>query len=126
MLRLRRALLPAAGLLVSVALAGCGGSSSGGGTPTAAPASVASGTATVTIQSFGFHPSSITVTAGTKVTWVQKDTTPHTVKGSGASAFLHSSPLNQGQTYTATFSKPGTYNYICSIHPDMHGTVIVQ
>lgn len=118
----RRVTTLTAAFLLAPALVACGSSSSGG---SSAPAPAANGH-TVTIQNFGFHPSTLTVKAGTTVTFVQEDSTPHTVTGSGNSAFLHSSPLNKGQTYTATFSKPGTYNYICSIHPDMKGTVVVQ
>ncbi|HWC35384.1 MAG TPA: plastocyanin/azurin family copper-binding protein [Mycobacteriales bacterium] len=119
----RRALLPAAGLVASVVLAGCGGSSSAGGSPAT---STGTGTPTVTIQGFAFHPSTLTVKAGTKVTFVQQDTIGHNVTGSAASGFLHSPLLSKGQTYTATFRKPGTYSYICTIHPDMQGKVIVK
>ncbi|HVV77716.1 MAG TPA: cupredoxin family copper-binding protein [Mycobacteriales bacterium] len=123
MFRPRRAMLPAAGLIVSVALTGCGSSSSGGSTPP--PASTSNGH-TVTIQGFAFHPSTLTVKAGTKVTFVQQDTITHNVTGSGNAAFMHSPSLTKGQTYTVTFSKPGTYNYICTIHPYMKAKVIVQ
>jgi plastocyanin len=118
--RLRRATSLAAGLLLTTTLAACGGSSSAGGT---APA--ANGHA-VLIKGFKFVPATLTVPVGTKVTFTQEDSTPHTVSGSGNSSFLRSAPLNKGQSYTVTFSKPGTYHYICSIHPTMHGTVIVK
>ncbi|HVT63718.1 MAG TPA: cupredoxin family copper-binding protein [Mycobacteriales bacterium] len=127
MLRIRRALVPMACVLLSVALAGCGGSSSGGGlTPGDNSPSTVSGKPIVTISGFAFHPSTLTVKAGTKVTFVQQDAVPHDVAGSGTSAFIHSPTLMKGQSYTVTFSKPGTYNYICSIHPRMQAKVIVQ
>lgn len=126
MLRVRNALIPVAGAILAVTLAGCGGSSSGGGNAGSAPTQAASGTATVTIQGFAFHPSTLTVTSGTKVTFVQKDAVPHDVSGQTGASFLNSPALNKDQTYTVTFTKPGTYNYICSIHPRMQGKVIVQ
>ena len=85
-----------------------------------------SGTPTITIQNFAFHPSTLIVSKGMTVKFVQADTTPHDVAGSAASAFIHSPVLHKGQSYTVTFSKTGTFNYICAIHPDMHGKVIVR
>ncbi|MFA5107700.1 MAG: cupredoxin family copper-binding protein [Patescibacteria group bacterium] len=76
----------------------------------------------VTISNFAFSPATLTVTAGTAVTWVNNDSVTHTVT---ASAF-NSGDLAPGQTYTFTFSTPGTYAYSCSIHPTMTGTIIVQ
>lgn len=116
----RRALLPVAGVVLSATLAGCGGSSSGG-----APPATSNGH-TVTIKGFAFNPSTLTVAPGTKVTFVQEDTVPHNVTGTGNSAFLHSPLLKKGQTYTVTFTKAGTYDYSCTIHPDMQAKVIVK
>jgi plastocyanin len=118
--RARRAPYLVVGLLLMTALAACGSSSSGGG-----PAPAANGHSVV-IKGFKFVPATLTVRVGTKVTFTQEDSTPHTVSGSGNSAFLNSAALNKGQSYTVTFSKAGTYHYICSIHPTMHGTVIVK
>lgn len=114
-----------AALLVA-GLAACGSSSSG---PTSAGGSgsgvVQSGTANVTIQNFAFHPSSLTVKAGTKVTFTNEDTTPHTTTATSTKGF-DSGALSKGQSYTMTFTKPGTYSYICTIHPYMKGTIIVK
>jgi plastocyanin len=120
MSRARRAGHLAVGLMLATAVAACGSSSSGGA---AAPATNGH---TVIIKNFKFSPSTLTVPVGTKVTFTQEDGTPHTVTGSGNSAFLKSAPLNKGQSYTVTFSKAGTYNYICTFHTQMHGTVVVQ
>lgn len=77
----------------------------------------------VAIQSFAFGPATITVRPGTTVTWTQDDEDQHTVTADDGS--FTSSPLVTGQTYTHTFTAPGTYHYHCSIHPFMHGTVVV-
>lgn len=120
MSRVRRTGYLAVGLMLATTLVACGSSSSGG-----SPAPAANGH-TVIIKGFKFSPSTLTVPVGTKVTFTQEDGTPHTVTGSGNSSFLSSAPLNKGQSYTVTFSKAGTYNYICSLHTYMHGTVVVQ
>ena len=77
----------------------------------------------VAIQSFAFGPGTVTVRPGTTVTWTQQDEDQHTVTADDAS--FASSPLVTGQTYTHTFTAPGTYHYHCAIHPFMHGTVVV-
>ena len=77
----------------------------------------------VAIQSFAFGPGTVTVKPGTTVTWTQQDEDQHTVTADDAS--FASSPLVTGQTYTHTFTAPGTYQYHCAIHPFMHGTVTV-
>jgi plastocyanin len=78
----------------------------------------------VTIQNFAFAPASLTVTAGTTVTWTNRDTDAHTVT-SQRSGPLKSAALGTGQTYSFTFTTPGTYAYLCTIHPFMTGTVRV-
>ena len=77
----------------------------------------------VFVQNFKFNPNTLTVAKGTKVTWVFKDSTSHTVTGDGG---LSSSELNSGGTYAFTFNTAGTFNYICSIHPSMKASVTVQ
>lgn len=78
----------------------------------------------VNIASFAFGPAAITVKPGTTVTWTQQDEDQHTVTANDGS--FTSSPLITGTTYTHTFTAPGTYAYHCSIHPFMHGTVVVS
>jgi amicyanin len=93
----------------------------GGG---AAPvSSVPAHTDQVQITNFAFAPAVIKVVAGTTVTWTNGDPVQHDVHA--PSVGLQSPVLNQNDTYTHTFSSPGTYPYICSIHPFMHGTVVV-
>ena len=91
---------------------------------TGSASSAAVRTTSVTISNFAFHPAAVTVKAGSTVTWTQEDTDVHTVHIGGAGGFT-SPTLQKGQTFSHTFKSPGTYAYICSIHPFMHGTVIV-
>lgn len=77
----------------------------------------------VTIQNFAFSPATVDIPVGGSVTWKNLDTASHTATDSN-SAF-DSKNLDQGMTFTFTFTKAGTYNYICSYHPYMKGTIVV-
>ena len=77
----------------------------------------------VTVQGFAFGPASITVNTGDSVTWTNKDSTAHTVTADGGS-FDQPLPASGG-TATITFNTAGTFPYHCTIHPNMHGTVVV-
>ena len=98
---------------------------------TAAPSSSSSSTGSaepvagnaVSIADFKFDPATLTVPVGSTVTWTNKDEEPHTVAAKDGS--FHSSSLDTKGTYSFTFTKAGTYDYICSIHPFMTGTVVV-
>ncbi len=76
----------------------------------------------VTMQNFAFNPDSITISSGDTVKWTNMDSAGHDVVGTDFS----SSNLKKGDSYEHKFTKAGTYNYICSIHPSMKGTVIVK
>jgi plastocyanin len=78
----------------------------------------------VKIDNFSFSPQTITVTAGTTVTWTNRDDIPHTVVGSNQE--FKSKALDTDDKFSFTFSKPGTYSYFCSLHPKMTGQVVVQ
>src|SRR2546423_5067813 len=81
-------------------------------------------TNTVTIKNFDFSPMQISVGAGTTITWHNADEEPHTVT-SDSGAF-RSGAIDGGGRYSFKFAKPGTYRYLCSIHPQMMGTIIVK
>ncbi|AOS93610.2 amidase [Mycobacterium intracellulare subsp. chimaera] len=83
----------------------------------------AAGANQVTIDGFAFAPPNLTVPAGTTVTWTNRDEEPHTVAASDGS--FHSPGMGTGATFAHTFSAPGTFDYVCSIHPMMRGTVVV-
>lgn len=99
--------------------AACGGSSSGGAPVVVKPN-------TVVMKNFAFTPATLRVKRGTKVTFTNEDTVPHNATGSGSGAFIKTGNLAKGQSYTITFTKRGTYSYICTIHPDMRAEVIVR
>lgn len=79
-------------------------------------------TNTITISNYSFNPNSTTVPVGTTVTWMNNDSTTHTVT---SDAFA-SPDIAPNSSYQHTFSAAGTYSYHCSIHPSMTGTVIVK
>ncbi|WP_211268762.1 cupredoxin domain-containing protein [Actinoplanes subtropicus] len=79
----------------------------------------------VVIKGFAFAPAALTVKAGAKVTWTNKDSDAHTVTSQGSGGPLNSAAMNTGDTFSYTFAKPGTYRYLCTIHPFMTATVTV-
>ena len=81
-------------------------------------------TATIEISDFTFGPSTLAIAVGTTVIWRNRDAEPHTVRG--ADELMRSGALDQDESYSVRFDKPGTYRYGCSIHPQMSGTIIVQ
>ncbi|HEX9337221.1 MAG TPA: cupredoxin family copper-binding protein [Pseudonocardiaceae bacterium] len=100
----------------------------GAATPAAARAAAApaaSGAMQVTIQNFAFSPASLTIPAGTTVVWTNMDTAPHTVTVRSGPVTFSSPNLNQGDTFTYTFTQSGTYSYYCAVHPNMTASVTV-
>jgi amicyanin len=85
-----------------------------------APAGVA-----VAIKNYAFAPASVSVAVGTTVTWTNDDTAPHTVTVSSGPVTFSSPTLQKGDTYSFTFTTPGTYSYYCAVHPSMVAKVIV-
>ena len=76
---------------------------------------------TIEIKNFMFM--TVTVTAGTKVTWINRDEVPHTVHEKNK--LFTSAALDTGDSYSYIFTQPGTYEYFCSLHPQMVAKVIV-
>ena len=80
----------------------------------------------VSISNYMFSPAIIKVKVGTKVTWTNQDSVHHTVTADTISADAPNGPLiGQGESYSFTFNKAGTYTFHCNPHPYMHGTVVV-
>jgi plastocyanin len=77
----------------------------------------------VEIVDFAYDPDPVTIAAGGKVIWQNEDSAPHTATADDGS--FDTGTLEEGKLKSETFKKPGTYTYICSIHPYMHGTVEV-
>ncbi|MEW2546199.1 cupredoxin domain-containing protein [Streptomyces sp. NPDC047002] len=123
--------LAAALAVGALAVAGCSGGGGGGGaSPSARPPSASSAPAagghTITVDDFRFAPSRLTVKAGTRITVTNKDTTAHTVTGTGSGKF-DTGHIAPGRT--ASFTAPrtaGSYPFDCSIHPFMKGTLTVN
>ena len=80
--------------------------------------------AEVKIDNFTFAPQSLTIKAGTTVTWTNEDDIPHTVVAT-AKAFK-SKVLDTDDKFSFTFATAGTYEYFCSLHPHMTGTIVVE
>jgi len=81
-------------------------------------------TAQVAIANMSFSPRTLTVTAGTTVTWVNRDGDAHSVESRGK-GFTSSPLLNTGDKYSFTFATPGTYEYYCAVHASMTGKIVV-
>lgn len=137
-------MLPAVTAIAAAAItAGCGGPATAGAMPAptpvrseqlmpgmampgsgAAPAQDAPvATNTVSIQNFAFSPAIVTIKAGTTITWTNRDQDPHTV--TAMSGPFHSPTLNTDQSFQHTFTTPGHFDYLCTIHPFMTATVVV-
>jgi plastocyanin len=91
---------------------------------TVKPAAVA-GSVAVQIKSYAYTPAALTIKAGTKVTWTNYDTAPHTVTVDSGPVKFNSPTLQKGDSFTYTFTAPGTYSYYCAVHPDMMAKVVV-
>jgi plastocyanin len=144
--------LPAVVLVIfGLALAGCGddddsgGSGAGGETTATAPeegggaetegeapqqganAPAPSGDAVraekVEIVEFTYQPDPVTIEAGGKVTWINRDSAPHTATADDGS--FDTGTLEEGKLGSESFKDAGSYPYFCEIHPDMRGTVEV-
>ena len=79
----------------------------------------------IEIKDFAFNPQTITVKSGEKVTWINRDEEPHTIVSVGKQ-FKKSTALDTDQEFTITVGAPGTYEYFCSVHPKMTGTIVVE
>ena len=89
-----------------------------------APSPAFADPANVVMKNFDFSPMAITVPAGATVTWKNLDGEPHTV--TSADGLFRSPALDQNDTWSFKFTKPGVYKYLCSIHPRMMATVTVK
>jgi len=126
-------LLVVALLIIALPLAGCAGSGSTAGTTakettvaTAAETTAAVATAAkneISIQGNAFSPGNLSIKVGDTVTWINNDSYAHTVKASKSE--FDSGNMASGAKFSFTFSKEGTYDYICGIHTFMTGKIVV-
>ena len=94
-------------------------------TQTSKPKTAVDSKVSVIINNFAFNPQMVNIKTGTTVTWTNSDVTSHTVTADSGTV-LNSAVLAPGQSYSVTFSSPGTFAYHCSIHPSMRGTIVVN
>ncbi len=78
----------------------------------------------VQIADFAFAPATVTVTAGDTVTWTNADPVAHTATATDSS--WDTGDIAEGASASITFNTPGTYSYLCTPHPTMTGTVVVE
>jgi plastocyanin len=89
-----------------------------------AASSVLAADSAVTIAGFAFAPATVTIQVGDSVTWTNQDSAPHTATAGDGS--FDTGQLGNGDSDTVTFDTAGTFAYICSIHPQMTGSVVVE
>ena len=77
----------------------------------------------VQMKNFAFDPPAITIKAGRRLTWTNDDVVPHTATADKRA--WDSGQMAPGHSFTVAVTKPGTYQYSCSIHPFMHAKIIV-
>ena len=78
----------------------------------------------ISAKDFMFSPATVTVKAGSTVTWTNLDDEPHTVFSDAG--LFRSSALDTKDSFSYKFDKAGTYHYLCTIHPRMVGTIVVE
>jgi plastocyanin len=101
------------------------GSAGGGGGGDEGSGGGAGGGTQVVMEGIKFNPASVTVSAGDTVTWTNDDSVGHDVTGDG---FKSGDPgaMQNGDTFEHTFDKAGTFDYVCTVHPGMEGSVKVK
>ncbi len=82
--------------------------------------------AQVVIDNFTFDPPHLTVSAGTKVTWINHDDVPHTATSTAKPKAFDSGTLDTDEKFSFVFTTPGTYKYFCAVHPRMIGQIVVK
>lgn len=95
----------------------------GGGAPQTPVLSVAS-QVSVEITDYDFSPRDLTIKTGTTITWTNRDSVPHDATDQASD--WGTGFLSQGESASVTFESPGVYEYECTIHPNMTGTLNVE
>jgi plastocyanin len=123
-----RLTLIAAACAATLLLGACGGSSDSGSSTQADSGAMGStqpsGGGGVSIKNFAYVPPSLTVSKGTTVKFTNSDTTEHTATASGGA--FDTGSIAAGKTQAVTLDDSGTFSYVCTFHPFMHGTIIVK
>ena len=79
--------------------------------------------AQIVIDNFTFAPTPLMVKAGATVTWVNHDDIPHSIVCPDLKVKSH--PMDTDESFAYRFEQAGTYDYMCGLHPHMHGQVVV-
>ncbi|MDQ3413293.1 MAG: ScyD/ScyE family protein [Chloroflexota bacterium] len=82
------------------------------------------GAVAIDIKDFAFHPAEVRIPAGTVITWTNSDVVAHTATAPDGA--FNSGNLNPGESFSFTFDTAGTFDYICTYHPFMKGTIVVE
>jgi plastocyanin len=90
------------------------------------PLAIAQAATAVDIAKFAFSPKEITVEPGTRVRWINRDETPHTVTSQSARRVFSSPGLDLDDHYEFAFAEEGDFPYFCTVHPMMTGVVHVR
>jgi plastocyanin len=116
----------AAAATAAALLAGCGGSGTAKApTPSPSASGGSSSTSGIKIADFAFSPATVTVAGGARVAVTNDDSAAHTLTADDGHSFDTGS-IDSGSSSTVTAPKPGRYPFHCSIHPFMHGTLVVR
>ena len=116
------ALAIAVGSFLVIVLSSSASTTSSAGAPSM-PSPAVAGVTRVDIKNYKYVPPVLTVRVGAKVAWTNEDAAPHSATVAGE---FDTGLFAKGRTRTITFARAGTFHYICSIHPFMHGTVVVR
>lgn len=100
-----------------------GGSASGGASSAQSTGKAAGGALTISIKDYKYMPETVDVASGARVTWVNRDSAPHTAT---AGSTFDTGTLKQGDSKVLTLSKSGSYAYVCQFHAFMKATVVVK
>lgn len=111
----------AAAVTLTLALLGAGGGAASGHGDRVASKSAA--TAKVKIREFAFHPGKLTVDPGTTVVFANRDSVAHTATKRGS---FDTGRIRPGHSASVRFGSGGVYGYHCTIHPEMHGKIVVR
>ena len=115
-------------LLLLVFASGCTQAKQAGVTATQTPVQTQATQQTasndISVKDFAFQPSELTINKGESVIWTNFDAANHIIREN--TGLFESAKLNQGQSYSYKFETAGTYEYHCTIHPNMVGKIIVR
>jgi plastocyanin len=95
-------------------------------TPQTAATATASAQPQVQAVDYAFVPAQLSLPRGSTVTWTNGGSDGHDVTGSGPGGDWRSGPLAPGDRYWRSFDLPGTFDYVCSIHPEMRGQIVIR